>query len=292
MAIRDFRVNRKTIIDRSKKSISTYFHDIYYYQPLEGEQEAELASIIRKGGKDADIARERLIKANLRFVISIANSFNTNSLELEDLISEGNLGLIKAAEHFDETRGFKFITYAVWWIRKSIMNAIANYDNALRIPHNLQSIYTEYCQMQKDVMQRENRSITIDEFCEVSGYDRDRVASVISASFKPINMDGKLSDDDDTTYGDFYASDLCTSAHLDEESLRLDILDVIDEALNPREAFVVKKMAGIGCERMQTEDVARGIDLSVERTRQVYRNAIKKMRLSPLSSRLSAHLAA
>lgn len=292
MAIRDFRPNQNTIIDRSKKSISTYFHDIYSYQQLDADEEAELACIIRKGGKDADIARERLIKANLRFVISVATRFKTKSLELEDLISEGNCGLIKAAEHFDETRGFKFISYAVWWIRQSIMKAITAYDNTLRIPQGQQSIYTEYCQMQKDIQQRENRSITIDEFCEVSGYNRDRVASVIGASFKPVYMDEKLKDDEDTTYGDFYASDLCADAHLDEESLRLDILDAIDGALNPREAVIVKSMSGVGRERMQLEEVAEMVDLSVERTRQVYKNALKKIRFSPLSSSLHTYLAA
>lgn len=292
MALNDFRANENTIIDRSKKSISSYFQEIRKTKPLTPDQEAELARLIHKGGKEGDAALERLVSANLRFVVTVAHSFSSNLLELQDLIAEGNMGLIKAAKSFDETRGFKFISYAVWWIRQAITRAIANCDNTLRIPHNQQSILTEYRQMMKDVMQCENRTITIDEFCAVTGYDRDRVANVISASFKPVKLDDKLNDDEDTTYGDFFASDSYTDAGLDEESLHVDLVNVVNGVLTRREAFIVKCMSGVGHEMMTLNDVALEVGLSPERTRQVFHKAIKKISLSPLSSRLNSYLAA
>lgn len=292
MALNDFRANENTIIDRSKKSISSYFQEIRKTKPLTPDQEAELARLIHKGGKEGDAALERLVSANLRFVVTVAHSFSSNLLELQDLIAEGNMGLIKAAKSFDETRGFKFISYAVWWIRQAITRAIANCDNTLRIPHNQQSILAEYRQMMKDVMQCENRTITIDEFCAVTGYDRDRVANVISASFKPVKLDDKLNDDEDTTYGDFFASDSYTDAGLDEESLHVDLVNVVDGVLTRREAFIVKCMSGVGHEMMTLNDVALEVGLSPERTRQVFHKAIKKISLSPLSSRLNSYLAA
>lgn len=292
MAIREFRTSNNSITDRSKESVSIYLREISREDCLSPEEEARLAHIIRKGGEGADAARERLIKANLRFVVSVANQYKSPVLELSDLISEGNIGLIKAAEHFDDTKGFKFISYAVWWIRQTIMAAISDNSATCRLPQNQQKVIRQYRQMQHDIFQMEQRNVSIDEFCEVSGMDRNLVVRVLETANIPVNMDQSVSDDGEATYADFLSSDSATDAELDRESLRIDILDVIDHLLTEREKFVMKHYFGLGCKPMSLEAIAKEIGISRERTRQLKIKILSKIRQSPYASRLSTHLAA
>lgn len=291
--MKDLRKGTNCIIDRSYKSISSYFRDINKAATLTAEEEAELAITIRKGGPNAVKAKEKLISANLKFVVTVANQYKSSVLELQDLISEGNLGLIKAAELYDESKGFKFITYAVWWIRQSIMKAIEHYRPSVRIPQNQQHIVQQYKQLRNDVRLKEQRNVSVLEFCEVSGYDYERVSRVLDAARSPIRLDKAITEDSDATFSDFFASDSVTDSNLDKESMRIDLIDIVDHFLTSRESFIVKKIYGIGCEPMQLDDVAEEIHLSRERTRQICGNALRRIRNSAnCRARLGMHMAA
>ena len=292
MPIKTFQISDNNHINRSNESVASYFRDVRHCKPVSADEEVELVRTIRKGGADAMAAREKLIKANLRFVISVANSYHSSVLELGDLINEGNIGLMKAVDEFDETRGFKFISYAVWWIRQSILEAISNTSTGLRLPHNKQSILRSYLRMGEDMMKRELRSITVDEFCEVSGYKPAVVMDVLSAASMPVNTSTTLNDDSETTVGEMLKSDSVADESFMQESLRKDINNAMDMLLSDREAFVLKSLFGIGKEEMFIEDVADEINLSRERTRQICHNALAKIRRSPFSKHLASYLAA
>ena len=293
MSMKDFRSSRKTITKRTGESVSRYFREVSRIPLLTMDEEAELARTIRRGGIEGEIARDRLITANLRFVISVANSYKTNgALEFADLISEGNIGLMKAVDRFDETRGFLFCSYAVWWIRQSIADALAKHGNTMRIPLNQQTIVHQYRQMQQDMFLAEQRPITIDEFCAVSGYDYDRVVSAIESSAKVIKLDDPLSDDTDTTYGDLLPSGSSADSDLDHDSLHHDLRKAIDKLLSDREVTIIAGHFGIGCNEMSLDDLAYELNLSRERTRQICISAINKIRNSPYASSLRLHLAA
>lgn len=289
--MREFKTHANTITDRKNESVQRYLKEVSRIERISMDEEADLARVIRRGGPDAIEARDRLVKANLRFVVSVANQFKPSSLDLGDLISEGNLGLIKAAELFDDTKGFKFITYAVWWIRQSIMAAVASQGGTLRLPSNQQKILNRYRQFQQDILQREERAITIDEFCEVSGYDYNHVANALRASGKPMFMDECLGEDSDMTFGEMLASDSVNDAALERESLRQEIDNVFRHLLTDREAYVLKKLYGLGCEPLPLDEIALHLNISRERARQLCLLSIRKIRVSPYSSHLFEYLA-
>ena len=282
----------KSITNRSSEALDKYLVEIGREPMVSIDEEIELAQKIRKGGREGERAKEKLVKANLRFVVSVAKQYQHQGLGLTDLIDEGNIGLVKAAEKFDETRGFKFISYAVWWIRQTIMAAISDNSATCRLPQNQQKVIRQYRQMQHDIFQMEQRNVSIDEFCEVSGMDRNLVVRVLETTNIPVNMDQRVSDDGEATYADFLSSDSATDAELDRESLRIDILDVIDHLLTEREKFVMKHYFGLGCKPMSLEAIAKEIGISRERTRQLKIKILSKIRQSPYASRLSTHLAA
>lgn len=288
--MREFKTHANTITDRSKEVVSLYLRDISHLDRISPEEEAELARIVHAGGPDAIEARNKLIKANLRFVISVANQYASKSMELADLISEGNIGLIKAAEEFDDTRGFKFISYAVWWIRQSIMAALAKSGTVMRLPFNQQKILRQYREMQQDMLQKEERSITVDEFCEVSGYGYEQVSRILESATKPMCMDEKVGDDGDITYGELMASDSASDAALEKESLHEDMLKMFKHLLSAREAYVVSHLYGIGCSTKSLDEISDDLNLSHERTRQISNACISKIRRSSYSSQLAAYL--
>ena len=292
MAQKDNRTHSINFTDRSSLSMALFLKEIRQTKPLSAKEEVDLASTSRKGGKNALKARERLIKANLRFVVHIANEYQSKFLDASDLVSEGNYGLIKAVEHFDETKGFKFSSYAVWWIRQVISAAVSDYSTTFRLPQNMKAILKQYRDMDKDMLNKEGRHITIDEFCEVSGHHYDKVAHILQAKAQTLHIDDHFSDDKETTLGDFIATDIVTDSNLDKESLRIDIQNVMNHLLTNREAFVVKSVMGIDCKPMPYEQVAEVINLTRERTRQIYHQALEKLRNSPHSSTLRKHLAA
>lgn len=291
--MREFKTHTSIFMDRSKRSVSSYLKEISHYPLISPDEEADLVRIIKEGGPEASEARDKLIKANLRFVVTVANRYTSSgALELSDLISEGNIGLLKALEAYDETRGYKFISYAVWWIRQSIMAAVDANSSVAQLPSNQQKILNKYRHFQEDIYQREGRSATIDEFCEVSDLNYDTVSRILEMSIKPKYMDDKMSEESNTTFGEMMASDTVIDTCLNKESLRQDIADVLAQILTEREIFVLTHLYGIGCTPLTLDDIAIHIGLSRERTRQISISSVEKIRHSPQSSRLLPYLAA
>lgn len=276
--MKDFRINTTTITDREDVCVARYLKDISRYSLLTPDDEAKLASIIKKGGEAAERAKERLVQANLRFVVSVANQYKRKNMELSDLIAEGNIGLLKAAQFFDETRGFKFISYAVWWIRQSIISAIGNNSTTLRLPINQQKILNEYRRMDREMMQLEQRHLTIEEFCEVTGALPERVSQALSASNAVVKMDSPLDSDTDTTVADMMESGSRTDMSLETESLKQELAELLSKHLKPREADILRKVYGIGRGEMTMEAVAEEYGLSRERARQICLQSISKLR--------------
>lgn len=290
--MKEFKINSHTIIERDNVSISHYLCEINHIERISPEEEARLTSMIKKGGREGNQAKEKLIKANLRFVVSVANQYKRYGMELPDLISEGNIGLVRAAELFDETRGFKFISYAVWWIRQSIMTALANNGNIVRVPLNQQKIIQKYHRMQKEMLQNEQRALTISEFAEQNGYDECSITGLIHASSKSTSIDTPVGEDSDATILDLIPAGSDTDKGLDEESLKTDIDRLISSILNEVETTIIRSFYGLGCTALSLEDIADKIGKSRERTRQLCAKAIEKLRNSPYSSCLIAYLAA
>lgn len=291
--MKEFRKGTNTITNRSNESVAIYLRDIKHFSPLSAEEEAELARIIREGKKkEAEAARKQLIEANLKFVVSVANQFHSPILELSDIISEGNLGLISAAEDFDETRGFKFITYAVWRIRQSIQEAVERTSTTFRLPHNHMNTLRMFRRMQDDVLQKEGRELAVDEFCDITGIDYTIMRRILGSTIGTMKMDDVISDEGRATYGDFLASESSADSSLDNDSLHADILYVMAHCLSDRESFIVKSKLGIGVTEMSLGEIAETMGLSHERTRQIYNNALQKLRNSPYSASLAMHLAA
>lgn len=288
----EFKSNIRTITDHNDICVSKYLSELSHYKLISEEEEAELAHTIKGGGKEAEKAKKRLIEANLRFVVSVANKFKTNKIPMEDLIAEGNVGLIRAVETFDPTRGFKFISYAIWWIRQAIMEAINSESTTLRLPSNQQRLLQRYKQLDRDMLQNEGRHLTIDEFSEATGISPEMASSIVTAGFAPIKMDNPLDDGSDCTFGDMMSSASQTDFSLERESLHDDLGIAIKYCLKDREADIVCRYFGFGCESSSFEDIAESYDLSRERTRQICLNALGKIRHSPYSNVLSAYLAA
>lgn len=281
-----FKKGVNTITNRSNESVAIYLRDIKRFSPLSAEEENTLAHIIRQGGKEGEKARKRLLEANLKFVVSVANKYKSPILELSDLISEGNFALVKAAEDFDETRGFKFISFAVWRIRQAIQEAVDRTSTTLRLPHNRMNALRQFRQMQEDIQQKEGRNISLEEFCDITGNCYETMRDVLGSTLNTVKMDQCISDDSDTTYGDFLYAETTADSDILAESFRDAIIDAIDRSLSPRESWVVKSKFGIDGPQMSYIEIAEELRVSCERARQICVKAIKKLQDSPYTSML------
>lgn len=290
--MKEFKISNNSITSRDNICVSNYLREISRIDLLTPDEEAHLARIIKKGGLEGQKAKDTLVKANLRFVISVAKSFHHSGLELSDLISEGNLGLMKAAETFDETRGFRFLTFAVWWIRQSINNAIINKGGIVRIPSNQHRIFADYLAMQEEVMQAEGRELSIEEYAEVSGIPAYDLTNIMKAAHKANSLDVPCSDDSDTTYLDMLSSGSNTDHAMEMESLSTDLNRVIASVLTDKEAYVLRHHFGIGCPQESFDYIAATLGLSRERTRQLNMKAIEKLKKSATALNLVSYLAA
>lgn len=290
--MKEFKISNNSITSRDSICISNYLREVSRIELLTPDEEARLARIIKKGGREGQKAKDKLVNANLRFVISVAKSFCNSGLELSDLISEGNIGLMKAAEIFDETRGFRFLTIAVWWIRQSIINAIMTKGGVVRIPSNQYRIFADYLAVQQEAMQTEGRELTIDEYAEMSGVSMDKLRCTIEAARKANSLDAKFGDDSDTTYLDMLTSGSETDRTMYIESLSTDIQRLMDAVLTEKEAYVVCHHYGLGCSQETFDAIATEIGLSRERTRQLNLKAVEKLRKSAKSLNLVNYLAA
>ncbi len=277
--MRQFK-NTKKITERNNISVNNYLKEVNRYPMATVDEEVTLAQRIRQGGKEADKARKRLVEANLRFVISVANQYHQPNMDLSDLISEGNIGLIKAAELFDETRGFKFISYAVWWIRQSISSAICENGRAIRLPLNQQALLNKYFILMNKTIQKDQREPTPAEFAEFADISEYKASMLIEQNHKTLSMDAPLSEDTDTSIGDLVSSGSKTDEPLDKESLHQDMTAILNHILSAKEKEILMRSFGINCKEEGLEEIGFAFGLSRERVRQIREKALCKIRRS------------
>ncbi len=247
---------------------------------LSREDEIEVARRIEAGGPDAELAKQALINANLRLVVSIAKQYSYRGMPLADLIQEGNLGLIKATEKFDYTRGFKFSTYASWWIRQSIIRAIESQIRTIRIPIYKLEVVNKVHQIQKAMFQEKGREPSLREVAERLEMEPDKVEALMRLTKEPMSLDAPVSDESDSTIGDFIENPQCAvpSDNIEEAALREQIEEVLS-TLTPREEKVVRMRFGIGepcCYSL--EEIGSRFYLTRERIRQIEIKALRKLR--------------
>lgn len=279
----------KSITNRDSASLDKYLQDIGKESLLTVEEEVDLAQRIRKG--DA-AALEKLTKANLRFVVSVAKQYQHQGLSLPDLINEGNLGLIKAASKFDETRGFKFISYAVWWIRQSILQALAEQSRIVRLPLNqvgaVNKIYRFYAEFQQEF----HREPTIIEVSETLEIPKKKIQQIMKAAGKHMSMDAPLtSESDSISLVDIMENSNSDSA--DEVLMQESLYREIERALTTlpeREAIIIKHFFGIGEIEMSLREIGDKLGLTRERVRQLKERALRKLRKTSRSTHLKTYL--
>ena len=282
----------KSITNRESQSLEKYLQEIGKVDLLTPEKEVDLAKKIKQGDQ---IALETLTKANLRFVVSVAKQYQNQGLSLSDLINEGNLGLIKAAQRFDETRGFKFISYAVWWIRQSILQALAEQSRIVRLPLNkvgsLNKINRAFSQLEQE-FEREPSSEELATILEISS---DEVETTLGVAARHVSMDAPFVDGEDNSLLDVLENPNTpgTDANLEYlDSLRREI-DRSLGTLTDRQADVIKLYFGIGVEHpLSLEDIGDRFGLTRERVRQIKDKAINKLRSASCSKLLKNYLGA
>lgn len=278
----------KSITNREGESLDKYLQEIGKEELLSAEEEVALALRIKKGDQKA---LETLTRANLRFVVSVAKQYQNQGLSLPDLINEGNLGLIKAAERFDETRGFKFISYAVWWIRQSILQAIAEQSRIVRLPLNQVSSVNKISQMLSRFEQENERRPSVDEISDKIDLPKEKIDEALSISGKHVSMDAPFADGDDNSLLDVLVNDSSPSAdkQLVLESLRVEIQKAL-LGLNERERMVIEAYFGIGQPEMTLEEIGVKYSLTRERVRQIKEKAIRRLRNNTRNKMLKSYL--
>jgi len=281
----------KQFTNREGKSLDQYLQEIGKVNLLTLDEEIDLAIKIKKGDT---LAQEKLIKANLRFVVSVAKHFQNQGLSLGDLINEGNLGLIKAAHRFDETRGFKFISYAVWWIRQGIMTALADHQRVVRLPLNRVGDLTRISKASRDLEQEYERKPTTEELAKILEWTTEEVAYTLQISARYVSMDAPLKsgDENKNSLMDVLPNDNqpLPDNSLMKESLKNEVTNILS-TLDAREAEVIRLSFGIGRNQKATlEEIGDRFNLTRERIRQIKEKALRKLRGSKRSDRLKAYL--
>lgn len=279
---------QKTITNRTE-ALNSYLADIARYPMVTPDEEVELARRIRSGDTEA---LHTLVCANLRFVVSVAKQYAGQGMELSDIITFGNIGLMKAAEKFDDTLGFKFISYAVWWIRQSILQGISEQGRMVRLPLNQMGNINKIRKATAAFMQEEMREPSPSELSEMTGIIEDKVKETGRVSGTHVSMDAPFGDEDgDGTLLDVLHDNSSPSAdtRVMKESLSTDI-DRALATLPTREAIVLKKCFGIGCQEMSLEEIAEDLDLTRERVRQIREKAVRKLRKSAVMIGLKQYL--
>lgn len=278
----------KSITNRESASLDKYLQEIGKYELITVEEEVELAQRIRKGDQSAI---ERLTRANLRFVVSVAKQYQNQGLGLPDLINEGNLGLIKAAEKFDETRGFKFISYAVWWIRQSIMQAINEQSRIVRLPLNQVSTLSRYNKIVQDFEQEHQRKPSPEELAKLMDLSQEKVTDTIKVSGRHVSVDAPFVQGEENSLLDVLENtdSLVADSNLMNESLSKEIERAFS-TLTERERTILKLSFGIGTQEMSLEEIGDKYGLTRERVRQIREKAIRRLRNTSRSNLLKAYL--
>ena len=277
-----------TITNRESASLDKYLQELGKEQLITIEEEVELAQRIKKGDHDA---LEKLTRANLRFVVSVAKQYQNQGLSLTDLINEGNLGLIKAGQKFDETRGFKFISYAVWWIRQSIMQAVAEQSRIIRLPLNQVGSLNKMRRALAEFEQENERKPTPEELAKKLELPVYKVAETLRASGRHVSVDAPFVDGEDNSLLDVLVNSDSPNADraLMMESLGKEISRAL-ATLTEREANVITQFFGIGCQEMTMEEIGERFGLTRERVRQIKEKAIRRLRHTSRSKLLKPYL--
>ena len=248
----------KSITNRSSEALDKYLVEIGREPMVSIDEEIELAQKIRKGGREGERAKEKLVKANLRFVVSVAKQYQHQGLGLTDLIDEGNIGLVKAAEKFDETRGFKFISYAVWWIRQSILQAIAEQSRIVRLPLNQVGALSKISAEISKFEQENQRKPSVAELAQITKMEESKIDQTIKADNHHMSIDAPFGSDDDDNA----------------------MVDVLATVLKERERKILCYCYGIGCHEKGLEEIGSEFNLTRERVRQIREKSIIKLRES------------
>lgn len=281
----------KQYTNRESQSLDKYLQDIGKVDLLTPDQEIDLAKRIKQGDQ---IALEKLVKANLRFVVSVAKQFQNQGLSLNDLINEGNLGLIKAGKRFDETRGFKFISYAVWWIRQSIMQAIAEQSRIVRLPLNRVGELNKLGKAYRDLEQDYERKPSTEELAQELEMNPEEVANILQIAGRHVSMDAPFMQGEDSKNSllDVLENDKTPNPDhkLMEESLKHEIERALS-TLTEREAKIIKMYFGINSEHSATlEEIGEKFNLTRERVRQIKETALRRLRHASRSKNLKVYL--
>lgn len=280
----------KSITNRESASLERYLQEIGKVDLITADEEVRLAKRIKMGDK---AALERLTKANLRFVVSVAKQYQNQGLTLSDLINEGNLGLIKAAQRFDETKGFKFISYAVWWIRQSIMQALAEQSRIVRLPLNKVGSLSKINKAFQMLEQEFDREPTPEEIALLLNIDEDEVRTTLGVAGRHVSMDAPFANGEENSLIDVLANPNAISADRNlayQESLRSEIEQSLS-CLQDKQAEVLKLFFGIGVEQaLSLEDISERYDLTKERVRQIKDKAIIRLKSSSKCKTLKTYL--
>ncbi len=278
----------QTFTNRDSQSLEMYFNEISKVDLLTTEEEVSLAKRIKQGDK---AALDKLTKANLRFVVSVAKQYQNRSLSLNDLINEGNLGLVKAAQRFDETRGFKFISYAVWWIRQSIMQALAEQSRIVRLPLNRTGALNRIKTVASELEQKYEREPTSEELADILEMDSKDVTNTLLAGSKQLSVDAPFTEGESNSLLDVLENNDADETDQDlayTSSLKIEMERALS-TLTERERQVIRMFFGIGTEEpLSLEQIGEILDLTRERVRQIKEKALKKLRSSAKQRNLLA----
>ena len=266
----------KSITNRESASLDKYLQEIGRKELISVDEEVELAQRIKQGDQ---AALDKLVSANLRFVVSVAKQYQNQGLSLPDLIDEGNLGLIKAAQKFDETRGFKFISYAVWWIRQSILQALAEQSRIVRLPLNQVGSLNKISKELARFEQEHERRPSTEELATLLNQPVEKVADTMKVSGRHVSVDAPFVDGEDNRLLDVLPNEDSPMADssLNQESLAKEVSRALEQ-LNPRERDILKMFFGIGCQEMTLEEIGAKFDLTRERVRQIKEKAIRRLK--------------
>ena len=266
----------KSITNRESASLDKYLQEIGRKVLITVDEEVELAQRIRMGDQ---AARDKLVSANLRFVVSVAKQYQNQGLSLPDLIDEGNFGLIKAAQKFDETRGFKFISYAVWWIRQSILQALAEQSRIVRLPLNQVGSLNKISKAVSRFEQEHERRPSAQEVADMLSVPEDKISDTMKISGRHVSVDAPFVDGEDNSLLDVLPNNDSPMADftLNQESLSREVNRALDQ-LQARERDILKMFFGIGCQEMTLEEIGAKFDLTRERVRQIKEKAIRRLK--------------
>ena len=283
---------QKSITNRSSEALDKYLVEIGRAPLISIDEEIDLAQKIRKGGTEGARAKEKLVTANLRFVVSVAKQYQHQGLSLTDLIDEGNIGLVKAAEKFDETRGFKFISYAVWWIRQSILQAIAEQSRIVRLPLNQVGSLNKINREINKFEQQFQRKPSLSELSTVTKIEEEKIDQSLMADSHHVSIDAPFQDGENNSMVDIMAGgdDSRTDRQVDHESMALELESVLKKVLKEREITIIRECFGIACHEKGLEEIGDQLGLTRERVRQIREKSIAKLRDSGYAKILMKYL--